>query len=61
TLFRLSFIPDEIGAGPGLSLSSTCSRKHGLMLWTGVAIAMGGLTGRGLPRPRGAGAVMAIP
>jgi hypothetical protein len=52
TLFRLSFIPDKIGAGPGLSLSSTFSRKHGLMLWTGVAIAMGvGLTGRGLPLP----------
>ena len=52
TLFRLSFIPDKIGAGPGLSLSSTFSRKHGLMLWTVVAIAMGvGLTGRGLPLP----------
>jgi hypothetical protein len=52
TLFRLSFIPDEIGAGPGLSLSSTFSRKHVLMLWTVVAITMGvGLTGRGLPLP----------
>jgi len=39
TLFRLSFIPDEIGAGPGLSLSSTFSRKHVFMLWTVVACA----------------------
>ncbi len=61
-LFRLSFFPDEIGAGPGLFLSSAFFLTHALMPWTVVAIAMGvGLTGRGLlPRP-GAGAVMAIP
>ncbi len=51
-LFRLSFFPDEIGAGPCLSLSSTFFLKHVLMPWTIVAIAMGvGLTGRGLPSP----------
>ena len=52
TLFRLSFIPDEIGAGPGLSLSSTNSFKHVLMLWAVVAIAMGvAARGEGLPLP----------
>jgi hypothetical protein len=51
-LFRLSFFPDEIDAGPCLSLSSTFFLKHVLMPWTVVAIAMGvGLTGRGLPLP----------
>ena len=54
-LFRLSFIPDAIGAGPGLSLSSTFSRKHVLMLWTVVAIAMGvGLTGSAMGGTPGA-------
>jgi len=51
-LFRLSFFPDEIGAGPGLFLSSAFFLTHALMPWTAVAIAMGvGLTGRGLPLP----------
>jgi len=40
-LFRLLFFPDEIGAGPCLSLSSTFFLTHVLMPWTGVAIAMG--------------------
>ena len=51
-LFRLLFFPDEIDAGPCLSLGSAFFLKHVLMPWTvGISPLGVGLTGRGLPFP----------